>query len=117
LHKNFAHLQQAQATFKACGELNAAEIKPSRRTILVPLTNSLYGVPGTLSDPPHVLVDVGTGCSIVRKVHYAPAVVFYIRKYLGTPEETVGKNQENMGYLSSQDNAMPDRGNLHLDSL
>lgn len=30
------------------------------RTILVPLTSSLY-VPGTLADPDNVIVDVGTG--------------------------------------------------------
>lgn len=36
------------------------------KTILVPLTNSLY-VPGKLSDPDHVIVDVGTGY-FVRKV-------------------------------------------------
>ena len=30
------------------------------KTILVPLTNSLY-VPGKLSDPDHVIVDIGTG--------------------------------------------------------
>jgi prefoldin alpha subunit len=39
---------------------------PSDKTILVPLTNSLY-VPGKLSDPEHVIVDVGTGYYI-RKV-------------------------------------------------
>ena len=36
------------------------------KTILVPLTNSLY-VPGKLCDPDHVIVDVGTGY-FVRKV-------------------------------------------------
>lgn len=33
---------------------------PAERSILVPLTNSLY-VRGELSDPKHVIVDVGTG--------------------------------------------------------
>ena len=39
---------------------------PPDNTILVPLTNSLY-VPGNLSDPDHVVVDVGTGY-FVKKV-------------------------------------------------
>lgn len=36
------------------------------KTILVPLTNSLY-VPGKLNDTEHVIVDVGTGY-YVKKV-------------------------------------------------
>ena len=36
------------------------------KTILVPLTNSLY-VPGKLADPENVIVDVGTGY-YVKKV-------------------------------------------------
>ena len=36
------------------------------KTILVPLTNSLY-VPGKLSDPDYVIVDIGTGY-FVKKV-------------------------------------------------
>lgn len=39
------------------------------KTILVPLTNSLY-VPGHLSDPDHVIVDVGTGY-FVKKVPFS----------------------------------------------
>ena len=44
------------------------------KTILVPLTNSLY-VPGKLCDPDHVIVDVGTGY-FVRKVRL-PTVLPY----------------------------------------
>ncbi|KAJ7090833.1 Prefoldin subunit-domain-containing protein [Mycena belliarum] len=103
LTNSFAQLKRAQATFKACGE-NAAELKAANtgRTVLVPLTNSLY-VPGTLSDPAHVLVDVGTGY-FVRKTreqareHYS-AKVEYIRTNLGTLEDTIGKKRENIGYL------------------
>jgi prefoldin alpha subunit len=39
---------------------------PQDKTILVPLTNSLY-VPGKLCDPDHVIVDIGTGY-FVQKV-------------------------------------------------
>lgn len=35
-------------------------ISPGDKSVLVPLTNSLY-VRGELSDPEHVIVDVGTG--------------------------------------------------------
>ena len=40
------------------------------KTILVPLTNSLY-VPGKLKDTEHVIVDVGTGY-YVKKVRPIP---------------------------------------------
>lgn len=91
----------------------------SGKTILVPLTNSLY-IPGKLSDPDHVIVDVGTGY-FVQKVpiyrrtsisahlavsqtraqalkHYS-AKVDYIRSNLETLEETISKKRENMNYL------------------
>lgn len=40
------------------------------KTILVPLTNSLY-VPGKLADTEHVIVDIGTGYYVkkVRRLH------------------------------------------------
>lgn len=84
LTNSFSQLRQAQAKFKSCIE-NVAEIKPVNKgvclsqissrtrlinqlgkTILVPLTNSLY-VPGKLSDAENVIVDVGTGY-YVKKV-------------------------------------------------
>ncbi|KAJ7741222.1 Prefoldin [Mycena maculata] len=103
LTNSFAQLKQAQAKFKACIQ-NVAEIKPSNKgkTILVPLTNSLY-VPGKLSDPDHVIVDVGTGYFVQKTreqalKHYS-AKVDYIRTNLETLEETIGKKRENMNYL------------------
>ena len=92
------------------------------KTILVPLTNSLY-VPGKLSDPEHVIVDVGTGY-YVQKVrcttfillltplifafpnqtraqalkHYSTKVD-YIRTNLEALEDTIQKKRENMNYL------------------
>ena len=88
----------------------------------MPLTNSLY-VPGKLSDPDHVIVDVGTGY-YVQKVrcttahpsltqlifaflnqtraqalkHYSTKVD-YIRTNLETLEDTIQKKRENMNYL------------------
>ncbi|PPQ88370.1 hypothetical protein CVT25_002116 [Psilocybe cyanescens] len=105
LTNSFAQLKQAQAKFKACLE-NVNEVKPEHKTktILVPLTNSLY-VPGKLSDPEHVIVDIGTGY-YVRKTraqaakHYANKVE-YIRTNVDTLEETIQKKRENMNYLTN----------------
>ncbi|KAJ6602773.1 Prefoldin alpha-like protein [Mycena vulgaris] len=103
LTNSFAQLKQAQAKFKACIE-NVAEIKPANKgkTILVPLTNSLY-VPGKLSDPDHVIVDVGTGYFVQKTreqalKHYS-AKVEYIRTNLETLEDTISKKRDNMNYL------------------
>jgi hypothetical protein len=43
--------------------------RKSGKTILVPLTNSLY-VPGKLSDPDHVIVDIGTGYYVQKVREY-----------------------------------------------
>jgi prefoldin alpha subunit len=90
------------------------------KTILVPLTNSLY-VPGKLSNPDHVIVDVGTGY-FVQKVyrtvssfqshrpdsshqtraqaltHYQNKVD-YVRGNLETLQNTIEKKQDNLNYL------------------
>ncbi|KAJ3925972.1 MAG: Prefoldin subunit-domain-containing protein [Lentinula lateritia] len=100
LTNSFAQLKQAQAKFKACID-NVSEINLQNRgkTILVPLTNSLY-VPGKLNDPDHVLVDVGTG-SFVEKTrpqatkHYQTKVD-YIRTNLESLENTIQKKRDNM---------------------
>jgi prefoldin alpha subunit len=91
----------------------------------VPLTNSLY-VPGRLSDPKHVIVDVGTGY-YVQKVyahhlrvialrsliifqilkiqtrpqalkHYSDKVE-YIRTNLERLEDTIQKKRDHVNYL------------------
>ncbi|KAG6809753.1 hypothetical protein H0H92_014868 [Tricholoma furcatifolium] len=105
LTNSFAQLKQAQAKFKTCIE-NVQEIKPANanKTILVPLTNSLY-VPGKLSDPERVIVDVGTGYYIEKtrpqaQKHYADKVE-YIRENLETLEDTISKKRDNMSYLTS----------------
>jgi len=103
LTNSFAQLKQAQAKFKACVD-NVNEVKPENKgkTILVPLTNSLY-VPGKLSDPDHVIVDVGTGYYVQKTraqalKHYSTKVD-YIRTNLETLEDTIQKKRENMNYL------------------
>ncbi|KAJ7844647.1 Prefoldin alpha-like protein [Mycena leptocephala] len=100
LTNSFAQLKQAQAKFKTCIE-NVAEIKPANKgkTILVPLTNSLY-VPGKLSDPDHVIVDVGTGYFVqktrAQAVKHYSSKVDYIRSNLDTLEETISKKRDNV---------------------
>ncbi|KAF5319403.1 hypothetical protein D9619_008556 [Psilocybe cf. subviscida] len=104
LTNSFAQLKQAQAKFKACLE-NVREIKPenTNKTILVPLTNSLY-VPGKLSDPEHVVVDVGTGYYVQKTrpqaVKHYQNKVEYIRTNVDSLEETIQKKRENMNYLT-----------------
>ncbi|KAF2401172.1 Prefoldin alpha subunit [Trichodelitschia bisporula] len=62
LTSSFQSLRTAQAKFRDC--LNSISTglasKNTDRTILVPLTSSLY-VPGKLADTEKVIVDVGTG--------------------------------------------------------
>ncbi|KAG6856208.1 hypothetical protein H0H87_006604 [Tephrocybe sp. NHM501043] len=105
LTNSFAQLKQAQAKFKACID-NVGEVKPQNadKTILVPLTNSLY-VPGKLSDPDRVIVDVGTGYYVEKMrpqalKHYSDKVE-YIQKNLETLEDTITKKRDNMGYLTN----------------
>ncbi|KAF8628173.1 hypothetical protein AX15_004054 [Amanita polypyramis BW_CC] len=105
LTNSFAQLKQVQAKFKACIK-NVEEIKPQNKdkTILVPLTNSLY-VPGKLCDVDHVMVDVGTGY-YVRKTrkqaakHYTDKVG-YIQTNIETLEETLQKKRDNLNYLTT----------------
>ncbi|PPQ99379.1 hypothetical protein CVT24_009209 [Panaeolus cyanescens] len=105
LTNSFAQLKQAQAKFKSCIE-NVNEVKPQNKgkTILVPLTNSLY-VPGKLSDPDHVIVDVGTGYYVQKTrpqaIKYYTAKVDYIRTNLDTLEETITKKRDNMNSIIS----------------
>ncbi|KAL0572216.1 subunit of tubulin prefoldin [Marasmius crinis-equi] len=100
LTNSFTQLKQAQAKFTACIE-NVNEMKPENKekSILVPLTNSLY-VPGKLSDAEHVLVDIGTGYFVKKTraeaiTHYK-GKVDYIRTNLETLEDTINKKKDNL---------------------
>ncbi|KAH9850448.1 Prefoldin alpha subunit [Lenzites betulinus] len=103
LSNSYAQLRQAQAKFRACIE-NVAQVKPENleKTILVPLTNSLY-IPGRLSDAEHVIVDVGTGYYVkktrAQALKHYEAKVEFIRTNLEALQETIQKKQENMNYL------------------
>lgn len=51
--------------------------EPLDKTILVPLTNSLY-VPGKLADLDNVIVDVGTGYYVKKVCSHEPYLIFCI---------------------------------------
>ncbi|KAI0820923.1 hypothetical protein BC628DRAFT_1422582 [Trametes gibbosa] len=99
LSNSYAQLRQAQAKFRACID-NVAQVKAENRekTILVPLTNSLY-IPGRLNDTEHVIVDVGTGYYVKKALKHYEAKVEFIRTNLEALQETIQKKQENMNYL------------------
>ncbi|KAK1714721.1 prefoldin, partial [Colletotrichum lupini] len=72
LTNSFAQLHSAQSRFKEC--LRCVKARPGAgdgdKSVLVPLTNSLY-VRGELSDPKHVIVDVGTGFYVEKDTESA----------------------------------------------
>ncbi|KAH6703359.1 prefoldin [Verticillium dahliae] len=83
LTQSFAQLHAVQGKFKECQRI--VKTRPGsiegERSVLVPLTNSLY-VRGELSDPGRVVVDVGTGF-YVEKVYItesSAAELFYNAK-------------------------------------
>ncbi|PBK70485.1 Prefoldin-domain-containing protein [Armillaria solidipes] len=103
LTSSFAQLKQAQGKFKTCIE-NIGDLKPQNKdkTILVPLTNSLY-VPGKICDTENVIVDVGTGYYVQKSrveaaKHYSDKVE-YLNDNLIVLEDTISKKRENMTYL------------------
>jgi len=105
ISNSFSQLRQAQAKFRSCMD-NVAEVKPSDKdtTILVPLTNSLY-VPGKLSDPEKVIVDVGTGYYVKKTraqatKHYR-SKVDYLQSNLETLQETILKKQEDLTFITN----------------
>lgn len=76
LTASFQSLRAAQSKFRECltSLAKGLDAKNISRTILVPLTSSLY-VPGKLKDTETVIVDVGTGFFVEKKVDEAK--IFY----------------------------------------
>ncbi|KIV98918.1 prefoldin, alpha subunit [Verruconis gallopava] len=76
LSSSFQSLRAAQSKFRDCltSLAKGLESKNTSRNILVPLTSSLY-VPGKLKGTETVIVDVGTGFFVEKKVDEAK--VFY----------------------------------------
>lgn len=90
LTSSFQSLRAAQAKFRECllSLAKGLDSKNAERNILVPLTSSLY-VPGKLKDTETVIVDVGTGFFVEKKIDEAKA--FY--------EGKVKELQTNLGEL------------------
>jgi len=70
--------------------------------VLVPLSNSLY-VPGKLSDPDHVIVDIGTGYYVKKTraeaiKHYQTKADF-VQTNTEKLRETIEKKQEHVNYV------------------
>jgi len=103
LTSSYAQLKQAQVKFNACAEnvMQIAAPNPNNH-ILVPLTTSLY-VPGNLSDPRHVIVDVGTGYFVKKTqaeaiAHYKAKVEF-VKQNIDSLQEALQTKQDNLNYL------------------
>ncbi|XP_008318238.1 prefoldin subunit 5 [Cynoglossus semilaevis] len=78
LTSSIGQLKVAQTKFvDAKDSLSVLNVKNKGKEVLVPLTSSMY-VPGTLNDVEHVLVDVGTGYYVEKKVKDSEA--FFKRK-------------------------------------
>ncbi|KAJ1303714.1 hypothetical protein OPQ81_008139 [Rhizoctonia solani] len=103
LTNSFAQLKGAQAKFRGCLD-NVNEVKPENasKTLLVPLTNSLY-VPGKLVNTENVLVDIGTGYYVSKTraeaAKYYQTKVDFITTNLNTLQTTIETKQQNMNYL------------------
>lgn len=83
---------------------SAQRVGPLGKTILVPLTNSLY-VPGKLSDPENVIVDVGTGY-YVKKVCIVILILQHRRVNVRFSTEPITSTE-----------ALRDKGGLHPHQL
>ncbi|KAJ4272356.1 subunit of tubulin prefoldin [Fusarium torreyae] len=90
LTSSFAQLHAAQNKFKDCLRCvkSRAAAPEGANSVLVPLTNSLY-VRGELSDADTVLVDVGTGFLIEKKLKSA-------EKFYEAKVEELGNNLKDL---------------------
>ncbi|CAJ2513371.1 Uu.00g014900.m01.CDS01 [Anthostomella pinea] len=80
LTSSFTQLHAAQSKFRECLRCVQGGKSPALqqdKSILVPLTNSLY-VRGTLASAEHVVVDIGTGFYVEKEIK--SATQFYENK-------------------------------------
>ncbi|KAI5450857.1 subunit of tubulin prefoldin [Naganishia albida] len=100
LTTSFGQLKQAQAKYRSCVN-DIEEVKPTTagNPLLVPLTSSLY-VPGKISDPEHVVIDIGTGYYVKKSrkdaIEYYADKVTYVQKNLEKLQETIERKQDNL---------------------
>ncbi|KAJ2741197.1 subunit of tubulin prefoldin [Coemansia sp. BCRC 34301] len=93
----FSQMKQAQAAFRECTScIDALTPACQDKTILVPLTSSLY-VPGRLSNIESVVVDVGTGYYVEKPkadaVKYYNAKMDYVQANAKKIQDTVEQKQ------------------------
>lgn len=106
----FGQLKLAQTRFQGCLD-SVEKIRPenqgacthavltTEKVSLLPLTASLY-VPGRLSDPDTVIVDVGTGYYVEKSREDAKKLykdkIAYVTKNLEQLQETIHRKQDNV---------------------
>ncbi|KAJ2448777.1 subunit of tubulin prefoldin [Coemansia sp. RSA 2336] len=93
----FSQMKQAQAAFRECKSCVSSMTAASKdKTILVPLSNSLY-VPGKLSNIDSVVVDVGTGYYVEKSTEdatkYFEGKMDYVQTNAKKIQETVEQKQ------------------------
>ncbi|KAI9479394.1 subunit of tubulin prefoldin [Coemansia sp. RSA 989] len=93
----FSQMKQAQAAFRECKNCVSSMTEANKdKTILVPLSNSLY-VPGKLSNIDSVVVDVGTGYYVEKSTNdaakYYESKMDYVQTNAKKIQETVEQKQ------------------------
>ncbi|CDS12041.1 hypothetical protein LRAMOSA04236 [Lichtheimia ramosa] len=101
LTQSYGKLRGAQARFSDCADSveSLKSEKADDKTILVPLTSSLY-VPGKLSDVEKVIVDVGTGYYVEKSLDGATSFYKtkedYVKQNLEKLQETINGKQSSL---------------------
>ncbi|KAF9080391.1 subunit of tubulin prefoldin [Mortierella sp. GBA35] len=103
LTSSFGQLKQAQNRFADCIEsCKAVDAKNKDKTILVPLTSSLY-VPGKLANVEKVIVDIGTGYYVEKTtedaIKFYNTKVDFVKENLEKIQATVAQKQGNLRSL------------------
>ncbi|KAF8941202.1 subunit of tubulin prefoldin [Haplosporangium gracile] len=103
LTSSFGQLKQAQNRFADCIEsCKAVDASNKDKTILVPLTSSLY-VPGKLANVEKVIVDIGTGYYVEKTtedaIKFYNSKVDFVKENLEKIQATVVQKQGNLRSL------------------
>ncbi|GAB5588014.1 subunit of tubulin prefoldin [Umbelopsis nana] len=104
LTQSYSQLRGAQARFNDCKDSvdTLKTEKADDKTILVPLTSSLY-VPGKLSNVETVIVDVGTGYYVEKSTadasQFYKTKIKYLKESAAKLQETITSKQSNVRAL------------------
>ncbi|KAJ1761934.1 subunit of tubulin prefoldin [Coemansia sp. RSA 2523] len=92
----FSQMKQAQSAFRECKNCITSMSETKDKTIMIPLSNSLY-VPGKLSNIDSVVVDVGTGYYVEKSTEdaakYYDGKIEYVQSNAQKIQETVEQKQ------------------------